>query len=84
MEPGWLRWAKELQAIAQIGLAYPSGSHFDRERYERIREIAAEMMASGGRMDKATLLGLFEREGGTPPRRSTCAAWSSWAARSCW
>ena len=64
MEPGWLRWAKELQAIAQIGLAYPSGSHFDRERYERIREIAAEMMASGGRMDKASLLGLFEREGG--------------------
>ena len=63
MEPEWLRWAKELQAIAQIGLAYPSGSHFDRERYERVREIAAEM-ASGGGMDKASLLRLFEREEG--------------------
>jgi ADP-ribose pyrophosphatase YjhB (NUDIX family) len=64
MEPKWLQWAKELQAIAQIGLAYPSGNHFDRERYERIREIAAEMMSSGGGLDKAALLGLFEREEG--------------------
>jgi ADP-ribose pyrophosphatase YjhB (NUDIX family) len=64
MEPTWLRWAKELQAIAQIGLAYPTGNHFDRERYERIREIAAEMMAAGGGMDKESLLGLFEREEG--------------------
>ena len=63
MEPGWLQWAKELQSIAQIGLAYPSGDHFDRERYERIREIAAEMMSSGGGMDKSSLLGLFERQG---------------------
>lgn len=64
MEPGWLQWAKELQSIAQIGLAYPSENHFDRERYERIREIAAEMMSAGGGMDKAMLLGLFEREVG--------------------
>jgi hypothetical protein len=64
MEPEWLRWAKELQAIAQIGLAYSSGSHFDRERYERVREIAVEMMASGGGVDKEWLLGLFEREVG--------------------
>jgi ADP-ribose pyrophosphatase YjhB (NUDIX family) len=64
MEPNWLLWAKELQAIAQIGLAYPSGNHFDQERYERIREIAAEMVASNGLIDKPSLLGLFEREEG--------------------
>ena len=64
MEPNWLRWAKELQAIAQIGIAYPSGSHFDRERYERVREIAAEMMSSGGGVDRGALLRLFERESG--------------------
>ena len=64
MEPEWLRWAKELQAVAQIGLAYPSGSHFDRERYERVREIAAEMMASCGGLDVGWLMGLFEREEG--------------------
>ena len=64
MEPKWLQWAKELQAIAQIGLAYPSGSHFDQERYERIREIAAEIMSASGGMDKTSLLEMFEREGG--------------------
>jgi ADP-ribose pyrophosphatase YjhB (NUDIX family) len=64
MEPKWLQWAKELQAIAQIGLAYPSGSHFDQERYERIRVIAAEIMSASGGMDKRSLLDLFERESG--------------------
>ena len=64
MEPKWLQWAKELQAIAQIGLAYPSGSHFDQERYERIREIAAEIMSASGGMNQKSLLGLFERESG--------------------
>lgn len=37
-------WAAELQSLAQAGLFYGKDV-FDRERYERIREIAAEMMA---------------------------------------
>lgn len=37
-------WAKELQSLAQAGLFYGKDA-FDRERYQRIREIAAEMMA---------------------------------------
>ena len=64
MEPDWLKWAKELQAIAQIGLAYPSGNHFDRQRYERIREIAAELMSAHGGASKLSLLKMFEREVG--------------------
>ncbi|HEU0276404.1 MAG TPA: NUDIX hydrolase [Rhodanobacteraceae bacterium] len=64
MEPNWLQWAKELQAIAQIGLAYPSGDHFDAERYARIREIAAEIMGAAGAIDPGQLLGLFQRETG--------------------
>ena len=40
----WLKWAVELQALAQTGLYY-SKDIFDTERYERIREIAAEMLA---------------------------------------
>lgn len=40
----WLKWAVELQAIAQTGLFYGTGK-FDLERYERIREIAAEMIS---------------------------------------
>lgn len=39
----WLQWAVELQAIAQNGLFYGKDK-FDRERYERIREISAEMI----------------------------------------
>ena len=41
----WLRWAMELQALGQSGEAYTSNV-FDQERYARIRQIAAEMMAS--------------------------------------
>ena len=64
MEPQWLRWAKELQAIAQIGLTYSSESHFDVERYKRIREIAAEMLSSFSGIEKQEILELFRREQG--------------------
>ena len=39
-----LEWAKELQFIAQAGLTY-SKDPFDLERFERIREISAEIMS---------------------------------------
>jgi ADP-ribose pyrophosphatase YjhB (NUDIX family) len=48
MDPKWLMWAKRLQAIAQTGLTYAK-DHFDIERYESIRLVAAEMMAAGSR-----------------------------------
>ena len=37
-------WAAELQSLAQAGLFY-GHDDFDKERYARIREISAEMMA---------------------------------------
>ena len=40
----WLQWAVELQSLAQAGLFY-SKDPFDLERYERIREITAEMVS---------------------------------------
>ena len=40
----WINWITELQAIAQNGLAYVKDI-YDKERYIRLREIAAEMMA---------------------------------------
>lgn len=43
MEGKWLDWAVELQALAQAGLHYGKDP-FDLERYERVREIAAEML----------------------------------------
>ena len=39
----WLDWAVELQALAQAGLFY-SKDIYDIERFQRIREIAAEML----------------------------------------
>lgn len=63
-EPEWLRWARELQAIAQIGLTYSTESHFDVERYARVREIAAEIMAAGARVEKSAVLDLMCGETG--------------------
>lgn len=40
-----VEWAKELQSLAQAGLFYGRDA-FDQERYRRIREIAAEMLAA--------------------------------------
>ena len=40
----WFSWAREIQAIGQIGLAY-SKDIFDIERFTRLREIACEMTA---------------------------------------
>jgi ADP-ribose pyrophosphatase YjhB (NUDIX family) len=45
MQPKWLDWAQRLQALAQTGLNYEPHI-FDRERYEAVRQIAAEMMAA--------------------------------------
>ena len=39
----WFKWAQEIQAIGQIGLAYCKDP-FDEERFSRLREIAAEIM----------------------------------------
>ncbi len=44
MKEKWLEWAIELQSLAQAGLTYGKDI-FDKERYARIREISAEMMA---------------------------------------
>lgn len=43
--PQWLRWAREIQALTQSGLAF-SENDYQRERYQRLSDIAAEVMAS--------------------------------------
>lgn len=40
----WLEWAREIQALAQSGNAYALND-FQRERYQRLAEIAAEIVA---------------------------------------
>ena len=63
MEPNWLKWAKQLAALAQNGLTY-CDNPYGIERYEHIRQIAAEMMAVGFDLDVKTFLELFPREKG--------------------
>ena len=63
MDPKWLTWARQLAALAQNGLTY-SESQYEIERYERIRQIAAEMMAAGSDRDPGSFLELFSRERG--------------------
>jgi ADP-ribose pyrophosphatase YjhB (NUDIX family) len=67
-EPQWLRIARELRAIAQTGLAFTE-DRFDRQRYERVRELAAAMLAQGSAGDPAAILGiLLEDKGYATPK----------------
>lgn len=70
----WLQWAVELQSLAQAGLFY-SKDVYDQERFQRIREIAAEMVSckSGLSMEQVTDLFCCET-GYQTPKLDTRAA----------
>ena len=59
----WLDWAKELQFIAQSALAYCKDS-FDIERFQRIREISAEIMSAYSGVPIEKVKELFCNESG--------------------
>ena len=65
--PRWLRWIKRLQAIAQDGLTY-SHDDYDLERYEQLRELAAEIIAahSTGTLEEARNILALETGPATP------------------
>ena len=63
MEPAWLVWARELQAIAQTGLTFATGI-FDHERYKAIRSLAARMMATYSDANFVRVEGLFAKQAG--------------------
>lgn len=70
----WLAWAVELQSLAQAGLHYGKDP-FDRERYERIRSIAAEMVSCQAEIPLETARDLFCCETGyQTPKLDTRAA----------
>ena len=70
----WLQWAIELQSLAQAGLTYGKDV-FDRERYERIREISAEIMAHMTEIPVGKVRDLFCNETGyQTPKIDTRAA----------
>ena len=63
MIPKWLEWGQRLQALAQTGLNYTENP-FEVERYEAVREIAAEMMAAHTGASAKPILDLFSGEAG--------------------
>lgn len=69
----WLKWAVELQALAQAGLAYTE-NRFDIERFERIREIAAEMLTQPSGLPLETVKNLFCGERFYPTPKIACRA----------
>ena len=63
MEPRWLLWAREIQATAQTGLAYTEDV-YDRQRYERLQQLAAVIMAEAAGIDTQVVEGLFTEQSG--------------------
>ena len=63
MEPDWLVWARELQAIAQTGLSFAMNA-YDRERYSAIRSLAARMMVTHSDADFVRVEALFAEQTG--------------------
>ncbi|MET1122539.1 NUDIX hydrolase [Priestia megaterium] len=63
MEHKWLDWAKQLQSIAQAGLAY-SKDIYDVERFELIRDISVEMLSQQTGMEITVIKNLFASETG--------------------
>ena len=70
----WLDFIIELQSLAQAGLTYGKDV-YDKERYERIREISAEMMSAISELPTEQVKGLFCNEiGYQTPKIDTRAA----------
>ena len=59
----WLKWAIEIQSLAQAGLAY-TDNVYDIERYERLREISAEMIKEKSNISLDKVNNLFCNETG--------------------
>ena len=59
----WLKWAIEIQSLAQSGLAY-TNNVYDIERYEKLREISAEMIAEKSNLNLEKVKDLFCNETG--------------------
>jgi 8-oxo-dGTP pyrophosphatase MutT (NUDIX family) len=62
-DPDWLNWAREIQAIAQTGLAF-SKDPYDLDRFAALRSLSAQIMADHTSADIARVEALFEAETG--------------------
>src|SRR3989304_5251469 len=61
--PRWLAWAREIQALAQTGDHY-AANDYQRERYHRLMEIAAEIISEQSNLEMPTLMETFTAQVG--------------------
>lgn len=61
--PQWLAWAREIFSLSQSGITY-SGNQYDIDRYKRLQEITAEIIASQSEIEKETVLDSFTMQAG--------------------
>ena len=61
--PKWLEWAREIYSLSQVGLTYTK-NEFDIERYKRLQEIAAEIIANQSELTKETVFESFSMQAG--------------------
>ena len=59
----WLSWAIEIQSLSQAGITYTKDL-YDKERYERLREISAEMLKEKTNVPLEKVKDLFCNETG--------------------
>ncbi len=62
-QPKWMDWAREIFSLSQAGLTY-SQNEFDIERYKRLQEITAEIIASQSELEKQNVLDSFSMQAG--------------------
>lgn len=62
-EPSWLLIARELAAMAQTGLTFTQ-DRFDRQRYLRLQELVAQLLAAGAPVETDNILGLLRAQTG--------------------
>ena len=61
--PKWMNWAREIFSLSQSGITY-SGNQYDIDRYKRLQEITAEMIASQSEISKESALDSFSMQAG--------------------
>jgi ADP-ribose pyrophosphatase YjhB (NUDIX family) len=59
----WLHWAREIQALSQTGYHYAEND-YQRERYHRLSDIAAEIMSVYSGLELESLADLFHLQSG--------------------
>src|SRR5450432_1213839 len=66
-EPQWLTIAREVRAIAQTGLTFTADG-FDHQRYRRLQELAALLLAQGSAEHESILQLLRQEKGYATPK----------------